>query len=160
MSCYMALSKMTLFTVENKTRSFLLCEFLQISADIHTMSTYMYELVQGKRRKWLVNISIKAFVEALICQGDDDTAKKTAQTCANGFLQCLGPREGCWARQDQLLKAISNTSCETFQSVISTPYLGKDPFDAVLMIFPQSTLKNCRELEYAPIGAKFPPKIA
>jgi hypothetical protein len=34
------------------------------------------------------------------------------------------------------------------------------PFDAVLVIFPQSNLKNCQELEYTPISAKFPPKIA
>ncbi len=33
-------------------------------------------------------------------------------------------------------------------------------FDAVLVIFPQSNLKNRRDLEYSPIGAKFPPKIA
>jgi hypothetical protein len=35
-----------------------------------------------------------------------------------------------------------------------------NPLTPVLVIFPQSTLKNCQELEYAPIGAKFPLKIA
>jgi hypothetical protein len=33
------------------------------------------------------------------------------------------------------------------------------PFDAVLVIFPQSNLKN-QELEYSLIGAKFPLPIA
>jgi hypothetical protein len=32
-------------------------------------------------------------------------------------------------------------------------------FNDVLVIFPQSNLKNRRQPEYTPIGAKFPPKI-